>query len=273
MVNEHDAAQRAEREAAAAEAFQLPKPARRRERRRVKLAATLVVLVLAVLGVASYKFTANAGRDQRPTAASHPRARVSASPATASSVLPSPASASTAPASLSPTTTGPPTTGPSATATSAPLAPPPSRVLTVASVAAFGPGGLAGGQDPQNAGLALSGNAATPWLSDWYVRPDFFDLPVGTGLLLDMGRTVTITSVRVSLNSDGANLELRAGSEPTLSSLPVVASAANAGGPVQLRPNAPVHARYVLIWFTHLPPDGAGTYQASVYQVIVNGQP
>jgi hypothetical protein len=29
----------------------------------------------------------------------------------------------------------------------------------------------------------------------------------------------------------------------------------------------------VLIWFTLLPPNGAGQYQASVYHVVVNGRP
>ncbi len=259
MVNEHDAKQRAEREAAAAEAFDLPKPVRRRERRRVRLAATLVVLVLAVLGVATYKFAANAGHDRRAAAAGHPRATDAAGPVAASSALPSPASASTAPASPAPASTP------------APL--PPSRVLTVASVAAFGPGGLADGQNPQHAALAVSGNAATPWLSDWYVSPDFYDLPAGTGLLLDLGRTVTVTSVRVSLNGHGADLQLRAGGKPIPSGLPVVASASNVGGTVRLDPGAPLHVRYALIWFTRLPPDGSGTYQASVYQVIVKGQP
>ncbi len=259
-----DPTQRAEREAAAADAFQLPRPDRRRERRRVRLAATLVVLVLAVLGVAAYKFAASADHDQRAAAAGHPRATPTAGPVAASRVLPTPASAS-AP-SATPASASPP---PASTAPP----PPPPRVLTVASVAAFGPAGLADGQNPQNAALALSGNPATPWLSDWYASPDFYDLPAGTGLLLDLGRTVTVTSVQVSLNSHGAGLQLRAGSKPTLTWLPVVASASDAGGPVQLRPGVPVHVRYVLIWFTHLPPDGSGTYQASVYQVIVKGQP
>jgi hypothetical protein len=259
LVNEQDAAQRSAREASAAQAFNLPRPARRRERRRVKWAATLVVLVLAVLGFASYKFAANAGHGSQAAAAPHPSAKVASPPVTTTSVLPSPASESTAPASPPPATTAPP-------------APPPSRVLTVASVAAFGPQGTADGQHPQNAARALSGDAATPWLSDWYVSPDFFDLPAGTGLLVDMGRTVTVTSVRVSLNGHGANLQLRAGAKPTPARLPVVASVSDAGGIVRLTPNAPVHVRYLLLWFTHLPPDGAGTYQASVYQITVKGR-
>jgi hypothetical protein len=268
LVNEQDATQRSAREASAREAsareasaalaFNLPRPARRRERRRVKWAATLVVLVLAVLGFASYEFAANAGHG-RPAAALHPDAKAASAPVTAASVLPSPASESTAPASSPPATTAPP-------------APLPSRVLTVASVAAFGPQGTADGQHPQTAARALSGDAATPWLSDWYVSPDFFDLPYGTGLLLDMGRTVTVTSVRVSLNGHGANLQLRAGAKPAPAWLPVVASVSDAGGIVRLAPNAPVHVRYLLLWFTHLPPDADGTYQASVYQIAVKGR-
>jgi hypothetical protein len=52
-----------------------------------------------------------------------------------------------------------------------------------------------------------------------------------------------------------------------------VATSAGAGGTVQLTLASPVRARYVLIWFTKLPPDRAGTYQVSVYRIAVQGQP
>jgi hypothetical protein len=32
-----------------------------------------------------------------------------------------------------------------------------------------------------------------------------------------------------------------------------------------------VRARYVLLWFTKLPPDDQGTYQAAVYSVHLHG--
>jgi len=62
-----------------------------------------------------------------------------------------------------------------------------------------------------------------------------------------------------------------ASSKPLPAWLPRVATAANAGGTVQLRPAAPVQVRYVLIWFTKLPPDNAGHYQAAVYRITVQG--
>ena len=69
-----------------------------------------------------------------------------------------------------------------------------------------------------------------------------------------MGRTVTVSSVRLSLVSrSGADLALRAGSKPIPAWLPQVASASNAGGTVQFRLSTPAHARYLLIWFTKLP--------------------
>jgi hypothetical protein len=275
LADEYDQAQRSAREATAAEAFQLPVPVRRRERRRVKWSATLVVLVLAVLGFASYKFIANAGHPQRASVSGPTGAKVTAVPVTASSALSSSAPASSAPASSAPASSAPASTAPASPvpSTTPPPSPPPPRVLSVASVTAFGPAGTADGQHPQTVARALSGHAATPWVSDWYVSPDFFELPQGTGLLLDLGRTVTVTSVQVSLNGHGAALQLRVGAKPIPAWLPEVASASNAGGTVQLHPAAPVHVRYILIWFTKLPPDGAGTYQASVYQITVQGQP
>jgi hypothetical protein len=257
-VSEHGEAQRSARQVSAARAFDLPRPARRRERRRARWAAALVVLVLAVIGVAGYEFAANAGHPPRSAAAPRPAARAASAPVTAASLPPSPASASTAPVSTA-TITGPPA--------------PPPRKLAVAGVTAFGPRGSADGQNPQNAARALSGDAATPWLSDWYASPDFFDLPAGTGLLLDMGQSVTVTSVQVSMNGHGATLQLRAGARPAPARLPVVAAVSGAGGVARLTPDAPVHVRYLLVWFTKLPPDGAGTYQASVYQITVKGQP
>jgi hypothetical protein len=259
LAEQQHAAHRAARDAAAAAAFQPPMPVRARERRWVKGAAALVLLVLAVLGFASYKFVANAGHAQRAAAALRSRGQAQAVPVRTPGVLVSRAAAATVPAS------------PSA-ATSASASPPPPQVLTPASVAAFGPAGTADGDNRQNAALAVSGVTATPWYSYVYASPDFSGRPPGTGLLLDMGRPVTITSVRVSLDGErGATLQLRAGGKPALSWLPRLTSVAGAGGTVQLQPGAPVHVRYVLIWFTQLPPDPAGTYQASVYQITVQG--
>jgi hypothetical protein len=147
-----------------------------------------------------------------------------------------------------------------------------AQTLAPTTVAAFGPGGTATGDDQGRAGQAIGDHAASPWYSDWYTTSDFGNLQAGTGLLLDMGRAVTVTSVRLSLGASGADLELRAGRSPVLDSLRTVASRAGAGGTVRLQLATPVHARYLLIWFTSLPPDPSGTYQVSVYDITIRGQ-
>ena len=54
--------------------------------------------------------------------------------------------------------------------------------------------------------------------------------------------------------------------------LRVAATASDVGGVVKLTLRQPTAARYLLVWFTQLPPDGAGHYQASVSDVVVTGR-
>ena len=259
LIDEFDATWRSAAEITAAEVFQSAMPLRKRERRRVRWTAVLAALVLAVLGFASYKFVSGVGRTPSATASSSRPAPAAASrfrrpPPRSRAVRPRPGAIQSSPAA-SPSTASPATV----------------QALAPASVAAFGPAGLADGDDPQGAALAAGGDPARPWTSQWYATAHFGALKNGTGLLLDMGRTVTVASVRLSLLYSGADIQLRAGTKPVLASLPRVASASNAGGTVRLQPGSPVLVRYVLIWFTKLPPDHAGTYRASVYRITVQG--
>jgi transcriptional regulator with XRE-family HTH domain len=145
------------------------------------------------------------------------------------------------------------------------------RTLVPASITAFGPGGTGHGDSPQLASQALAGKSGAPWHSAWYTTSRFGDLQSGTGLLLNMGRPVTITSARIALgNRSGADLVLRIGNAPNLASLSTVARANGAAGVVRLK-TPPTRGRYVLIWFTRLPPDQAGTFQVSVYDIKLRG--
>jgi transcriptional regulator with XRE-family HTH domain len=151
------------------------------------------------------------------------------------------------------------------------VASPPAGPLRPVSVAAFGPGGTGQGDNPQQASLALSGRDGG-WHTNWYVTASFGNLQSGTGLLLDMGRAVTVTKARIDLGSAaGGALELRVGDRAVLSDLVPVARSADTGGTLTLAPSHPVAARYLLIWFTRLPPDNAGTYQATIYHVDLTG--
>jgi hypothetical protein len=237
-------------------------PIRTRERRTVKWSAALAAVSIVVLGVASYEVVAGLGHSSKP-AASRPAVVVASRPAASSPVAPTPA-ASTASASPSPSPS-PASPSPSAT--------PPPQALKPASASPVGPGG-AKGDDPAGAANAIDSSASTAWETDWYATPEFGDLQSGTGLLVDMGRTMTITSVRITLGSlAGTNFELRAGDATTLADLPWVAGSSGAAGTVQLSLTKPVKARYLLLWLTKLPPDGEGRYMAKVYNIAVAGHP
>jgi len=157
----------------------------------------------------------------------------------------------------------------------APAAPTTAAAQTVAPVSAtaFGMHGAGQGDNPQDAQQAIDGNAATAWSTDWYTTAQFGNLYPGTGLLLDMGRPVTVTAARIVLGpSSGADLQIRVGSGPALTGLPPAAHAGGVGGVVSLQLTTPARGRYVLIWFTALPRDAAGTFQARVYDVRVQGR-
>ena len=147
-------------------------------------------------------------------------------------------------------------------------------VLKPVSAVSFDPYGDGLGENNQLAHLAIDGNPATAWHTEWYASASFGGLKLGTGLLLDMGRTVTISTVRVVLGRlSGADFQVRVGAAVSLADLPSVAHASDAGGQVSLDLANPARGRYVLIWFAQLPPadSSSGTFQASVYNVSLEG--
>lgn len=223
----------------AAEAFRPAMPLKIDGRRRLPgLAVFLTVLVVAVIALLAYLLAA---QNPAPTPTHSHRGTT----ATHHTAPPKP--------SASPTASPEPTP------------------LPVVSAEAFGPTGPGQGDYPQGASFAVDGNASTAWHTDWYAAANLNGQP-GTGLLLDLGTTVTVSSVQLTLGpAAGGTVELRAGSAPMPASLPVVAQAAIPGGTLTLQGSSPVSARYLLIWFTQLPPDGAGTYEAFVYNVSVSG--
>ena len=205
-----------------------------------------------------------------------PRADTAAS-GTTSQAATHPAVASTSAASLSPAS--PIAAAPIAVAPSASrqgLFPSPAasltpRSLAVSAIAAFGPQGMSDGDDPGFASRALD-DGAQPWNSSWYLTSEFGNLKTGTGLLLDMGKTVTVSSVQLKLGGQpGAAVQVRVGDTAVLDDMFIVSSATDIGGTVRLPTEVEASGRYVLIWFTALPSIGQGKYQVSVYNARVDG--
>jgi hypothetical protein len=140
------------------------------------------------------------------------------------------------------------------------------------------------------AGYAIDGNPATAWRSQYYLgNPVFGGLKAGSGLILDMGRRVRLRSVTVTFGAEpGADVAVEIGGShtiggshiidgngtlaaPTLGTFTTVATADGVGGTHTFRTSSPARGRYLLIWFTRLPPAGPDRFQAEVYGITVRG--
>jgi hypothetical protein len=237
---------------------QQPAEPPRPDRKRAVGVATLVVVFV---GLASYGLIYSGvdspDRPSAPLAAAQAALRpTAAASARSATPVPSPSISSPAPRAVS-------SHVPNAVA---------ARLLTVASAAAYGPDGTSDGDHPDLAPGIIDGGDGQPWHSSWYASPEFGNLQSGTGLLLDMGETVNLSGVQLVLGTAvGADIQVQVGDAPLPDELSVAASASDVGGTVQLRLNTPVSGRYVLIWFTQLPPISQGKYQATVYSAAVYG--
>jgi serine/threonine protein kinase len=151
-------------------------------------------------------------------------------------------------------------------------------------------------ENNHGANLAIDGSPATRWQTHYYINnPVFGGLQQGSGLILDMGHSVKLSSVTVTFGSiPGASVEIKIGTPaaplPTPSnnttpaqasadqayanSMTTVAQQTGASGTVIFPVTSQASGRYVLIWFTKLPPMAgqANKYQADIYNVIVKGR-
>jgi hypothetical protein len=220
-----------------------------------KWTAGLAALIVVFVALAGYDLLSGGVDAASPSTAS--RTAAEAAPRTAAKATPdsaTPAASSTPSSSTSRVPAGPAVS-----------------LLTVAAATAYGPDGPSDGDHPDLASGVINGGDGEPWHSSWYDSPDFGNLQSGTGLLLEMGQTVTVSSVRLQLGpSVGASLQVWVEGMPVLTQR-VSASAVGVGGSVRLQLATPAAGRFVLIWFTQLPPNGQGKFQATVYSAAVYG--
>jgi len=156
-----------------------------------------------------------------------------------------------------------------------------TAVLVPASATGFDAYNLkdTGDENSSSAAYAIDGNPSTAWTSQYYFSPLFGGLKPGSGLMLDMGKQVRLTSVRIQFGKiPGANVRIEIGNTntrapATVSGLTTIAKADGVGGLRTFTVHAAATGRYVLIWFTKLPPmaGSAGRYMAEIYNIVLQG--
>jgi hypothetical protein len=174
---------------------------------------------------------------------------------------------------------------PSATTTHRPTVPPPSAkvaVLKPVSAQAFE-------DNPADANLAIANNPAQAWQTYQYIGSPFFGgLQQGSGLILNMGRPVRLSSVQVTFESTpGADVQIKIGNpsnpspsqkDPALAesianSMTTVAQRSDVSGTVTFPVSSKATGQYILIWFTKLAPMAGtpGKFQGDISDVVVKG--
>ena len=174
---------------------------------------------------------------------------------------------------------------------STPTHPPPSAppVTALKPVSAHGFDPLSsvaedpGDENTNEASFAIDGSPDTAWHTQYYFgSPKFGGLKSGTGLVLDMGNPVAVASVTVTFGPvPGANVRIEVGNDDTrapatLPTFTTVARGRDVSGRVRFPAHAAPQGRFVLIWFTKLPPQTPGSesrFEAQVFNVVVRGSP
>jgi len=167
---------------------------------------------------------------------------------------------------------------------------PPTSARTSTAVATLTPVSAQAFEDnPGGTSLAIDNNPKSAWQTFWYRdNPVFGGLQQGSGLILDMGRSVRLTSVTVTFGSiPGADVEIKIGNpaqpvppqdapstaQATAGSMTTVAQQDNVSNTVTFPVTSSASGRYVLIWFTKLPPMAGqpDKYQADIFNIVVKG--
>ncbi len=142
-----------------------------------------------------------------------------------------------------------------------------------------------GDENDSTAQYAVDGSKRTAWTTDWYRgSPIFGGEKSGTGLIIDMGKPVRLSSVTVKFgpgDGTGAGARIEVGnsdtrSAATLQQFTVVARRSGLSGTHTFATGSQASGQYVLIWFTSLPPmsgvpKSQDKFQAEIFNIIVRG--
>ena len=151
---------------------------------------------------------------------------------------------------------------------------PQSSVLKPAAVTDFDPFGDPQEENPESVPNSTDGDKATAWETSTYKDgPDITVYKAGVGLLIDLGSQQDISSVSLDLVGSPTHVQLLVATgdtaPTTTDGLDVAADAPAAGTTVDLTPEVPMKARYLVVWLTALP-QVSGGYRGGVGEIVVH---
>ncbi len=131
------------------------------------------------------------------------------------------------------------------------------------------------GENPQEAALAVDGDAGTAWTTLRYIQQfGPAGLKTGVGLVLDLGASHDVSEV--DLTTVGSPTSVSIYVSPTnpanLDGLKVSGSTVVTGTKGTVSFDQPVTGRYVVVWLTKLPAVPGGGFQGGIAEAVVKGE-
>lgn len=152
------------------------------------------------------------------------------------------------------------------------LLPSPSPVEEIAEVAGISDYDPFGDQteNPDQAALAIDGDALTAWNTVNYLHQDMAGKP-GVGLLLDLGAPRPVSSVKLSFSEPGisAAIYISDSEEPDITSAELLGEVTDAAASAVIKAPRAISGRYVLVWLTHVPQSAEGNYKGGIAEIEV----
>jgi hypothetical protein len=120
------------------------------------------------------------------------------------------------------------------------------------------------------AALAVDADRATAWQTVVYRGNNLAGKP-GVGLVLDLGKAVDVTAVKVRFLASGqdATIYVTDSATPDIATATQLGSFTSGDTSVTVTGDKPLSGRYVVIWLTKVPQIPTGSYQGSIAEVTV----
>jgi hypothetical protein len=152
-------------------------------------------------------------------------------------------------------------------------APPPVKPIAIVGAHDFDPYGSDRSEKPAGIKNSYDGDPSTFWNTDGYLSAKLGSLKPGVGIVLDLGTSQRVGSVKVSFVGGDTSVELRAASAGTteqpaeLDGFKKVTE--GSGTEVTLKPGKAFQTRYVLVWLTELPPSDGAYFRGKVSEIKI----
>jgi hypothetical protein len=155
-----------------------------------------------------------------------------------------------------------------------PAAPAPEDQLAVAGATSFDPAGDDGEENEELVGALLDDDPTTTWRTSCYSSPAFGNLKAGVGVVLELDSSAALGALEVVAAAPGWSAQAFVAEEPATD----LAGWGEPAGSVEATADAATtigldgaSGRFVLLWFTALPPTPSPDCGGQPFGVTVAG--